>query len=688
MNIRLNKNHGTSVINNTEQVNINLNRRKQNMNKVQVKNSDSSINETRIEGYNPVLKKFLIQEEDNKMQGSTFMKSIFFIFMILITCMGLFYYTKKGVSDMNESIIRISSYGVSLMNMISFYIGELMNRYTGYDWELFLGKVSMDFNDAMTLLSCELKSLFYITLDMAKICSQPFEMMKEFIYAQSKDWSSFFNFSLQGYNFSWLYSLSLISFVFNLMMFLIFISRKGKENSKFVNFVPVPEYNSTYLYSLKHNNPNKGGLTMGNLYSKNHNAKQQNARFVNGYSGNQEPKKDNKNSSSHFSKGILYIVIGGSILFACSIVFTCIIVNGFFVPKPTPIEVPRLELPAPQVALPQVQKPKLDAKKIMEEHVNPVLEVFHYKNRELLNNCIETLEDKLKMSYQGIDPFLDDITSLRTKIGLGWNWVKGNKEEYVNQKFEKYILSEKKLNEIINEVVEQYFKGLEGNINQLNVDIKTGIEVSIKEVVDKSEIPVNMEEINKDVDKFVKEAFASSISQLNNDIYKLMAGTLVANLVPEIAFSIGGRIAASSAVAGLSRVVPSVSSMILVPAMKTVGVNIASSTALSALMTGGGTVGGASTGASIGSIIPGLGTIVGFIVGTGIGCVIENHFDNKFKENVKPQIEGLLDNIQKQVSRSFSDYFKDFETQAFSQNLKNCIYAKVNKFCDEQNEKW
>lgn len=683
MNIRLNKNYGNSVIKNkgSKYKNINFKWKDIDMDKFRMKHNESSINKSRIEGYNPVLNKYLLQTEDNSMKKSTFKKSILITTFILVACMALFYYSTKGELYMQQNLMQVLFYGDSIMNMISSNIQELTTRYSGFDWELFLGKVSIDLNDAITLLSCQLKSLFYIAIDVAKICSQSLGMIIEFLYAQSEGLISFFNTYFQWQNFSWVSYLALISFVFNLVMFLIIISHRRKEDSKFVYFVPVPAHNPNYLYSLQHNNPNKGGLTMGNLFSENHNAKQQETPFMSGYSGNQGQKKDEKGNNSQFFKGILYIAIG-----LLGIVFTYIIVTEFFVPEPTPNEIPRLQLPAVQIIPPQTQKPKLDAKKIIDEQVNPALTSFHRDNEILLKKCKDTLESKLEESYDGIEPFLDDLTSFRTKLGLGWNWVKGNTEQYVTNKFEEHVLSEEKLKEILNEVVQQYIQGLEGNINRLNTNIKVGIMTE----ANKSKIEIPEDEIHEQVDQFVKGTIASAISQVNNDTYKLLQGTILAYIGSEIGTVMatkGAILATPYALSTLSKVVPSISSTILVPAMATVGVNIASSTAVSAMATGGGAVGGATTGASIGSFIPGFGTIIGFVAGLGIGYVIENHYDKKFKENMEPQIEGILDKIKGEVSRSFCEYFIDFEKQTFNQNFKNDLYSKVYKFCEAQNNK-
>lgn len=683
MNIRLNKNHGNSVIKNKgfKYKNINFKWKDKDMDKFRMKHNESSINKSRIEGYNPVLNKYLLQTEDNSMKKSTFKKSILITTFILVACMALFYYSKEGELNMHQNLIQVLYYGDSIMNMISANIQELATRYSGFDWELFLGKVSIELNNAITLLSCQLKSLFYIMLDVAKICSQSLKMINEFLYAQSEGLVSFFNTYFQGQNFSWVSYLALISFVFNLVMFLIIISHRRKEDSKFVYLVPVSAHNPNYLYSLQHNNLNKGGLTMGNLFSENHNAKQQETPFMSGYSGNKGHNKDDQENSSQFFKGILYIVIG-----LLGIVFTYIMVTGFFVPEPTPPEIPRLELPAVQIIPPQTQKPKLDAKKIIDEQVNPALSSFHKDNEILLKNCEDTLKSKLGESYNGIKPFLDDLTSFRTKFGLGWNWVKGNTEQYVTQKFEKYILSEENLQEILKEVLQQYIQGLEGNINRLNTNIKVGIMTE----ANKSKIEISEDELHEQVDQFVKGAIASAMSQVNNDTYKLLQGTILAYIGSEIGTVIatkGAILASPYALSTLSKVVPSISSTILVPAMATVGVNMTSSTVSSALATGGGAVGGATTGASIGSFIPGFGTIIGCVAGFGIGYVIENHYDNKFKENMEPQIEGILDKIREEVSRSFRKYFTDFEKQTFNQNFKNDLYSKVYKFCQAQNNK-
>lgn len=382
---------------------------------------------------------------------------------------------------------------------------------------------------------------------------------------------------------------------------------------------------------------------------------------------NDERQEQKKEMSPQFSKGVLYIILGLGIIVA-----GYLLASFFSTPKFSDGEAPKFELPVQQQRVMVPPKPQtLDPEIIFNEKVKPVVEDCKRENEEVLRKCLFTLDERMKECYSGIDPFLDDMTSFGTKIGIVWNWAVGDKEAYIKSKFEEHIVSEEELKQILNDVVEQYIEGVGGNINEMH----TRIMVNMEPIRKQFNIPKTT------IKTFVSSAMQYVLEDIQNNSNKLLWNTIISYGLSEIGSYIavqGGSIVLSQI---SSYVLPTISEAILTPALAMAGVNLTSTLA----GVGVGTAASAGTGATIGSVIPGFGTVVGFVAGGIIGIIIENHIDNNFKEKIKPQIERSIDEIKIQISRGFRQNMSS-EEEVFMKDLSMKIKQGVSDFCNIQNQ--
>ena len=144
-------------------------------------------------------------------------------------------------------------------------------------------------------------------------------------------------------------------------------------------------------------------------------------------------------------------------------------------------------------------------KKILNEEVSPAMIGCIRNNEEVLNRCLQTIDERSAEFYTGIDPFLEDITSLRTKVVMGWKWIQGDHEQYVVSKFSEYVVSEQKLEKMLDEAVQQAIEGIEANINKMDSEIK----VNLQNFGNRYKIP------QENIEMLYKEHYANLIRKCN-----------------------------------------------------------------------------------------------------------------------------------------------------------------------------
>lgn len=378
-------------------------------------------------------------------------------------------------------------------------------------------------------------------------------------------------------------------------------------------------------------------------------------------------QKDENKNLSNFSHGLVYLISGISI-----IVLTICVGYVISTPKDVQKEVPTLQLPS--FSPPPLPEPeKLDPEKLFNEAIKPAIRKCRESNQQVLRDCIDTLKERLQDCYAGIDPFLEDLTSFKTKFGIVWNWATADKEVYVQKKFEKYIFSEEKLNQIVSDVVSQYMEGISANLNNMYLDIKEGVEPIMKEF----DIP------KEQIDAFVKNSFESALEDVKRNANRVLWNAVTSYLGAEVGFWImnsGAFVIARATAPSIASALSTITQSILTPALATAGVNISASL----LGSGTGITASTATGASIGSVVPGVGTIIGFLGGLAVGYLIQESLDTSFRSKMRPIITSSIDEIRKQVENSFRTQLSETEEE-YMNNLAVQMKKEVERFCNEKN---
>lgn len=395
-----------------------------------------------------------------------------------------------------------------------------------------------------------------------------------------------------------------------------------------------------------------------------------------GYYMNRMNDKDTKINKPKFFKGITFIFLGIGIILA-GIYWAYLVSTPQFKEKTMPdlIFQPG-QIRQIQMELPPPEKPKLlNHEEIFNKELAPEISWFQKQNKEVLEKCLSNLDEQILNCYEGIDRFLDELTSFSTKLGMLWESAVGDREAYVRGKFKEHIFSEEKLGEIVNNVLLQYIEGISANMNEMYIRIKANI-TRIKFDIPNSEIVVA---------DFVKESFNKAMQDIPDNSNKVLWSAVINFTMSQIGSQAAVRGATyiynALPVTGLSSLLAPIRGSILTPAFAMVGSGVSSI----ATMVGLGGVSSVATGSSVGSIVPGFGTVVGAVIGIGVGYIIEEHMDSRFKEKMRPEIESNLNEIKNKIHKGFEEVILQSEDE-FLRRVTSEIKANLKQYCYKQNQ--
>jgi hypothetical protein len=247
-----------------------------------------------------------------------------------------------------------------------------------------------------------------------------------------------------------------------------------------------------------------------------------------------------------------------------------------------------------------------------------LLDDTHRKDLSAVQRALDSLRANFKSYGEGIPEFTDALTGWGTRAKIVYRSSVETIERkdthtwtasVVQGKFDEHILSDKKLEGDVLEVMKQFAYDLEANRNEMLVNL----EVRLHE----AELPATVKKVA--LDRF-REQTRGRIKEL---LDRLPGQSVVVGVG-----GIAAGIAAEEAVRQLIR---------------TIIAQAAARIATSAAVSGGAAAGAAATGGAGGTAIaPGVGTAIGLAGGLIVGAVVDWWMTDKFKEKVTAECRRFL----------------------------------------------
>ena len=255
--------------------------------------------------------------------------------------------------------------------------------------------------------------------------------------------------------------------------------------------------------------------------------------------------------------------------------------------------------------------------RFFDTQVVPLIAEVDGQNRAAASRCIDRIHRIVGGYHEGVDRFVNDMTSLSTRFGVlkrmpgGW-WAGDRRvEQYVQSKFEEHLFSEQKLVDDISAALLQFRQDIDAN--------QMSMLTRIRAALSSADLPgVQLQQ---------REEFFRSLSVELGDYAADQGTTSVENMLGAFVLGEVGAFAARSLIAGLlARFAPSV--------------------AISTAAGASATVGASATGAGGGSIGGPIGTVVGFGAGLAIGLVIDWWMTERFESELSSQMHVYLNDLE------------------------------------------
>lgn len=281
--------------------------------------------------------------------------------------------------------------------------------------------------------------------------------------------------------------------------------------------------------------------------------------------------------------------------------------------------------------------PRVHRAAFFDVSVQPAIEMAEVRNREAADRCIRRIGEAFDRYREGVDPFVSDLTSLSTRMGIvrrmpsAWWYSDSRTEDYISTKFEQHLFSEVSLTEDIAGVLDQFSQDIDANQRRMLTEVQASLSTSDLPSIKLSGYRHFFTAVADDLVRFGEASGTSSVANF--------AAVMVAS-------EVGSQVFVRLTAGLLSR--------------------FALSAAVGAATTGTASAGGAATGAGAGTLAGPVGTVVGLGVGLAVGLVIDWWMTEKF---------------QQQMSIEMNDYLSGVEA-AILDDSESGLKAKLPQACD------
>ena len=251
-----------------------------------------------------------------------------------------------------------------------------------------------------------------------------------------------------------------------------------------------------------------------------------------------------------------------------------------------------------------------------DEHVEPEIAKTDALNRQATERCLDRLDRLIASYHRGVDPFVSDLTSLSTRLGIvrrmpGEWWNKDQRvQKYVQEKFEQHLFSERKLLADVTGVLEDFKDDIDVNQKRMLINIQAALDESDLPEVMSQEYPEFFASISEDLQIYAADQGTTSVQ---NMIGAFVLGEVGAFAVRSMLMGLVSRFGSTAVVATATSATAAAGS--------------------SAAGAGGGSLGGPA------------GTIVGFGVGLAVGLVIDWWMTEKFEKELSQKMHRYLDDL-------------------------------------------
>lgn len=238
-------------------------------------------------------------------------------------------------------------------------------------------------------------------------------------------------------------------------------------------------------------------------------------------------------------------------------------------------------------------------------------------NRQAADRCVARMRAVIRGYRQGVDPFVDDLTSISTRLGIvrrlpGSWWNEDRRiESYIATKFETHLFSKDKLTDDIAAVLREFKSEIDANQRRMLVHVQAALGTADLPEVELESYEPFFQSVATELQQYSARQGAASVA---NGLTALVAGEAGYYVVATL---VGGMLA-----------------------------RFGTSAAISTAAGAGATATAGAAGAGGGSVLGPVGTVVGVGVGLAVGMTIDWYMTEQFREQMSGQMLGYLDELE------------------------------------------
>jgi hypothetical protein len=284
-----------------------------------------------------------------------------------------------------------------------------------------------------------------------------------------------------------------------------------------------------------------------------------------------------------------------------------------------------INVPAPDIISLEPAARNLQA---IRHAIQPCTDDLHNSLQVARERCLNTLADAIDQHRAGILPFIDDLQSISSKLGLVgraagdlWNQqVNGRDSKYVRSRVEAalawHVLSDDKLRKDIQAALEQFANEVQAARNIYYASVRIQL-AKLKVELNLPKLDVHIFESN------MNDQLGKAMERIGNDV----AGSFVASTVTGI-------------------VVEEVTRIVLTRVLTGVAAQMATRAATIFAVSGGATVATSTGGAGAGTLAGPAGTAAGFLTGIAVGMAVDWWFDKASAKRIGNELQQLIDAVK------------------------------------------
>ncbi len=227
-------------------------------------------------------------------------------------------------------------------------------------------------------------------------------------------------------------------------------------------------------------------------------------------------------------------------------------------PQPAPPIAPAKPLP-PIVTVPPPPSDDVIRARFYDVSVEPQIIATDLLNRQAADRCVDRITRLMDGYRAGVDPFVDDLTSISTRLGIvrrmpsDWWYRDQGVKTYVREKFETHLFSEAKLTADIASVLVDFRDEVDANQRRMLTDIKASLSAADLPNIELEAYEPLFQKVAADLQSMAIEKGTTSVqhgvaSLFVSEVGSFAAVSVVASVVAR--FTVAG---ATSAMAGAAR---------------------------------------------------------------------------------------------------------------------------------------